>query len=163
LAKKVEGDSELTQTGALLGTPAYMAPEQTTGRRGAVTTATDVYGLGAVLYSLLAGKAPFGGESGVGKLEAVRPRAPRPPFAVHPRVPAGPGGDLPEWPGEGREPAVPFGRGAGRGPAALARWPADRGPAGGPGRAGLDVVPQEQRDRRPGRPAARLTGSRDGL
>jgi tetratricopeptide (TPR) repeat protein len=87
LAKKVEGDGELTQSGAILGTPPYMAPEQTTGRRGAVTTATDVYGLGAVLYALLAGKAPFGGESAVETLEAVRHRAPEPPSRVNPTVP----------------------------------------------------------------------------
>jgi WD40 repeat protein/serine/threonine protein kinase/tetratricopeptide (TPR) repeat protein len=88
LAKRVEADVELTQSGAILGTPAYMSPEQATGRRGSITTATDVYGLGAVLYALLTGKAPFGGDSVMETIDAVRNKPPEPPARLNTRVPA---------------------------------------------------------------------------
>jgi WD40 repeat protein len=76
LAKRVAGDMSLTQTGALVGTPGYMAPEQTGGGRGPVSVACDVYSLGAVLYALLAGRAPFRGEHVLEVLEQTRSREP---------------------------------------------------------------------------------------
>jgi tRNA A-37 threonylcarbamoyl transferase component Bud32 len=87
MAKWIEADVEMTASGAILGTPAYMSPEQAAGRRGTITTATDVYGLGAIFYALLTGKAPFGGDSVIETLDAVRTRPPEPPTKRNARVP----------------------------------------------------------------------------
>jgi tetratricopeptide (TPR) repeat protein len=87
LARRVEGESELTQSGAILGTPAYMAPEQASGHGRSVTTVTDVYGLAAVLYALLTGKAPFGCDSVIETLDAVRTMPPEPPSRKNAKVP----------------------------------------------------------------------------
>ena len=77
---------ELTRTGTPLGSPPYMAPEQASGRRDAVSTATDVHGLGAVLYALLTGAAPFRGGSVPEILERVRNDPPSPPSKANPKV-----------------------------------------------------------------------------
>jgi WD40 repeat protein/predicted Ser/Thr protein kinase len=85
LARRIDAASDLTRTGQALGTPAYMSPEQAEGRRG-ITTAADVYGLGAVLYACLTGRAPFQGGSLADILDGVRDRAPEPPSRLNRRV-----------------------------------------------------------------------------
>jgi tetratricopeptide (TPR) repeat protein len=87
LAKRLGEVEGLTLSGAILGTPSYMAPEQAAGRRGSVTTATDVYGLGAVLYAVLTGQAPFGGDSVLETLERVRQAPPTRPSRSNANLP----------------------------------------------------------------------------
>jgi serine/threonine protein kinase len=82
LAKRVDGDPALTLSGVILGTPAYMAPEQAEGRSKAITIATDIHGLGAVFYAVLTGSPAFQGGSILETLDRVRRDLPEPPSSL---------------------------------------------------------------------------------
>jgi tetratricopeptide (TPR) repeat protein len=88
LARRLEGEAGQTQSGALVGTPSYMAPEQAFGRLESIGPATDVYALGAILYALLTGRPPFLGANALDTVVQVRhqePVAPRRLLASVPR------------------------------------------------------------------------------
>lgn len=87
LAKHLGQDGPGTQSGAILGTPGYMAPEQAAGRKD-LTVAADVHGLGAVLYELLSGRPPFHAETAMSALHQVMDRDATPLRQVNPQVPA---------------------------------------------------------------------------
>ena len=79
-------DINLTLSGAILGTPGYMAPEQAAGRRGQISSATDVYSLGAILYAMLTGRPPFQAASVVDTVLMVREQDPLPPRMLNPKA-----------------------------------------------------------------------------
>src|SRR5438045_1949868 len=86
LARLVESESSVTHTLDVLGTPSYMAPEQAIGNNAAVSSTTDVYGLGAVLYQLLTGQPPFAGGATYETIKLLLDAEPKKPRLLNPKV-----------------------------------------------------------------------------
>ncbi|MGB7323434.1 MAG: serine/threonine-protein kinase, partial [Rubripirellula sp.] len=87
LAKKVEGDSELTRTGVVMGTPCYMPPEQALGQTDRIGPLADLYSLGAILYCMLTSRPPFQAASVVDTLKQVIENEPITPRALDNKIP----------------------------------------------------------------------------
>ncbi|MBI4615834.1 MAG: tetratricopeptide repeat protein [Planctomycetes bacterium] len=87
LAKRVDSGSYLTRTGDVVGTPYYMAPEQTQGETGAISAATDTFAFGVILYQCLTGRLPFDAETSMELFHAICEHEPIPPRQIQPSVP----------------------------------------------------------------------------
>jgi tetratricopeptide (TPR) repeat protein len=86
LAKQLDEAGGQTCSGAIMGTPSYMAPEQAEGRIKDIGPRTDVYALGAILYELLTGRPPFNGATALDTLVLVKTEEPVPPRRLQPRI-----------------------------------------------------------------------------
>jgi serine/threonine protein kinase/tetratricopeptide (TPR) repeat protein len=86
LARLVESESSVTHTLDVLGTPSYMAPEQAVGNNAAISSVTDVYGIGAVLYQLLTGHPPFAGGATYETIKLLLDTEPRHPRLLNPKL-----------------------------------------------------------------------------
>src|SRR5213083_2720929 len=86
LARLIETESTVTRTMEVLGTPSYMAPEQAVGNNDAVSSVTDVYGLGAVFYQLLTGQPPFAGGTTYETIKLLLDTEPRQPRVLNPKI-----------------------------------------------------------------------------
>jgi serine/threonine-protein kinase len=83
---RTQSFNQLTQTGAILGTPGYMSPEQAAGSRGTIGVSTDIYSLGAILYAMLTGRPPFQAASPVDTVLMILEQDPISPQLLNPSV-----------------------------------------------------------------------------
>ena len=88
LAKLTRTDSSLTREGVVMGSPSYMPPEQAAGKNDLVGPASDVYSIGAMLYHLLTGRAPFMAETPLATLRKVMEEEPTAPSKLNPKMPS---------------------------------------------------------------------------
>jgi serine/threonine protein kinase len=87
LAKRAEGNIANTMTGAIIGSPTYMAPEQAAGNSSEIGPATDIYALGVILYELLTGRPPFQANSVIETIQQVREQDPLSPRMLQAKIP----------------------------------------------------------------------------
>ncbi len=87
LAKQLDNEHERTQSGSILGTPSYMAPEQALGRNSDIGPGADIYSLGVILYEALVGRPPFKGQTVLETLEMVRFQEPLAPSRLQSKIP----------------------------------------------------------------------------
>lgn len=87
LAKSMVDDKTLTKTGEIIGTACYMPPEQASGSMRSVDARSDIYSLGAVLYQMLTGRAPFSGDSLLAIVKQLESADPPPPSSLNPSIP----------------------------------------------------------------------------